>query len=464
MSSTSALGSANYLSYKNGQLRRNRRQHLLLRQHRTNHPYQPACGADAEGDTTQITYDGPGNTTKVADTTASGTGVSTTATYNPPAGTAAVCGGLPGQVCTQTNGLGGVTHYAYDTAGDLTTTTPPAPLAASTATYDTLGRATTSTDGKGQKTSYTYDKANRTTQVLTAGATTCNYGAGTCVTNTYDADGNLTASSDVTGTTTYAYDLLGRETSRSLPQKEVAIGVGQSAAQGIYAADTGYSGTTNTASTTTQVDTSGLTNPAPQAVYQTERWGNTFSYTISGLTPSASYQVRLHFAEFVWSGPGQRVFSVTVNGAAFLTNFDIYAAAGNQYKAVIRAATTTANSSGQIVLAFTSSTDNAKIDGIEAVPTTAAATPALALTYDAAGNVLTYTDAGGTVTYTYDTANELTDLAEPGGTCAISGGGYCTTTNQAPTANYCTTFAYNNNGARTTTLYPGGAKRSRHPR
>jgi hypothetical protein len=52
--------------------------------------------------------------------------------------------------------------------------------------------------------------------------------------------------------------------------------------------------------TTSTIDTSGITAPAPQAVYQTERDGNTLSYSIPGLTAGAPNTVRLSFAELWW--------------------------------------------------------------------------------------------------------------------------------------------------------------------
>jgi RHS repeat-associated protein len=128
---------------------------------------------------------------------------------------------------------------------------------------------------------------DRVTQVLTNGATTCTYSAGTCVTYVFDADGNMTSQHDKTGTTTVSYDGLGREL-------------------------------------------------------------------------------------------------------------------------------------------------------VKTFPSTATAT----LSYDAAGNGATYADAGGTVTYGYNNANQLTSLAEPGGSCT-------------GTITLCTTFGVNNNGARTSTTYPG---------
>ena len=62
-----------------------------------------------------------------------------------------------------------------------------------------------------------------------------------------------------------------------------------------------------------------------------------------------------------WSGvtaAGQRLFSVP------MSSFDIYASAGGQNRAIARTFTTTANSSGQVVIQFTAQTENPKINGI----------------------------------------------------------------------------------------------------
>jgi len=130
-----------------------------------------------------------------------------------------------------------------------------------------------------------------------------------------------------------------------------------------YVADEDFSGGT-ASSFTAAVNTSNVTNPAPQAVYLTQRYGN-FTYTIPGLTAGASYTVRLHFAEGYWDAAGKRVFDVSINGTQVLTNFDIFATAGGENIAVIEQFTATANSSGQIVIVFTTVTDNAAVNGIE---------------------------------------------------------------------------------------------------
>jgi beta-glucanase (GH16 family) len=150
-----------------------------------------------------------------------------------------------------------------------------------------------------------------------------------------------------------------------------AVNSGGSAA-GPFGADAFFSGGT-AASTTSIIDTSSANNAAPQAVYQTERFGNS-TYIFTGLTAAANYQVRLHFAEFYWSSAGQRTFNVAINGTQVLSNFDILAAAGGKNKATIREFTTTANASGQIVIQYTTVVDNAKSSGIE-IRSTGPATP-----------------------------------------------------------------------------------------
>lgn len=137
-------------------------------------------------------------------------------------------------------------------------------------------------------------------------------------------------------------------------------------AAGWFSADANFSGGTN-GSTTAGIITTGVTEPAPASVYQTERYG-AFTYTIPGLTAGAAYTVRLHFAEIYWTAAGQRKFHVNINGVRVLTDFDIFAGAGTGKKAVIREFTATANSSGQLVVQYLhGSANNPQSSGIEII-------------------------------------------------------------------------------------------------
>ncbi|AXC12578.1 Beta-galactosidase [Acidisarcina polymorpha] len=148
------------------------------------------------------------------------------------------------------------------------------------------------------------------------------------------------------------------------PSDVIAIAAGATTTEGTFAADEDYTGG-STAGTTNTISTTGVTFPAPEAVYQAERNG-VFSYIIPGLTAGVSYPILLHFAEFYWTATGQRVFNVSINGASVLKNFDIIAAAGGPNQAVVEQFNATANTSGQIIISFTAgAADQPKVDGIE---------------------------------------------------------------------------------------------------
>ncbi len=141
----------------------------------------------------------------------------------------------------------------------------------------------------------------------------------------------------------------------------------------------------NVYSTSNGIDTSGVTNPAPVAVYQSERWGApNLVYTLAGITatndpiftPGVTYLVRLHFAEIYFSNRGERRFNVSINNRQVLTDFDIVAEAGGANKAIVREFTATAASVrgsniGSITINFTQgAANNPKVSAIEILPAT----------------------------------------------------------------------------------------------
>ena len=143
----------------------------------------------------------------------------------------------------------------------------------------------------------------------------------------------------------------------------VQINAGSTTAVAPYVADVDFTGgtTINHANT---IDVSGVTNPAPAAVYQTARIGG-FTYTIPGFTAGSSHTVRLHMCETFHTAAGQRTFNVTLNGTQVLTAFDIFATAGATNKAVVQQFTANANANGQYVIQFTTVVDNSLVSGIE---------------------------------------------------------------------------------------------------
>jgi hypothetical protein len=63
-------------------------------------------------------------------------------------------------------------------------------------------------------------------------------------------------------------------------------------------------------------------------------------------------------------GTGRRLCTVTINGKAVLTNYDIFAKVGKM-KADVETFTENANAQGQFVIQFTPTKDNCAIGGIE---------------------------------------------------------------------------------------------------
>lgn len=157
------------------------------------------------------------------------------------------------------------------------------------------------------------------------------------------------------------------------------VGCGGSAV-GTWIADNYFNGGSCLA-TSSAIDMSGVTfmNPAPQQVYQFVRQGGdpgSFSYTFTTLTAGNPYTVRFHLAaiDSLGYGAGDEFFSFSVNNTPVRTNYDVAANAGGpansngkvgQNKAVIIAATTTADASGSITVTLGGNTGLAFVNGIE---------------------------------------------------------------------------------------------------
>ena len=120
------------------------------------------------------------------------------------------------------------------------------------------------------------------------------------------------------------------------------------------------------------INTAGVTNPAPAAVYQTYRTATaaapTITRTISNLSPNASYTLRLHFAEPTTIGPGQRTFNILLNGNLFASNFDIVANSGGQGVAVVvETGNAITDANGNLAISFASVNGFAIVNGIEVI-------------------------------------------------------------------------------------------------
>ncbi len=256
-----------------------------------------------------------------------------------------------------------------------------------------------------------------------------------------DADGTSAASTQATATTP-----------ASSGASVVSIDAGGAAVSNSgggdnsFVADEDYSsGGTTYAVTNTITIPAGVTNAAPTAVYQSARQGSV-TYTIPGLTAGASYTVRLHFAELYFSAAGQRIFNVAINGTTVLTNFDIYATARANFTAVVEQFAATANSSGQIAIAFTNGAiDQPMINGLEVLGTSAAC------------STIPSAPTGFTATDSSSSAIALSwSAVTPPANCTISSYSVYGGTTANPTtliASGLTGTTYTNNGLAPSTTY-----------
>ena len=116
-------------------------------------------------------------------------------------------------------------------------------------------------------------------------------------------------------------------------------------------------------STSVVFNTQFCKDPAPQSVYQTNRYidyGSQFVYTLSGLTPGLGYTVRLHFADPTSTKDTARVFAIIINEVYVETSLDIFGTVGGNSTpgsteplALVKEYTgCTANNNGNITILF----------------------------------------------------------------------------------------------------------------
>lgn len=389
--------------------------------------YQPTSSTDSEGQTTTYTYDTtlgrPYQTVTPGGTSGAGTKVNRY--QGDAAGT--TCGGLQGQLCKTIDGNGNTTSITYDTNRNPVTITPPSPLGATNRTFDAAGRVATSTDGKSQTATYSYDGNDRLTQ--TRYGTSCV--AATCVTYTYDANGNLRTRVDASGTTTNTYDVQNRPTSKT----------------------TG-GGTTTSLTYDQASNVTSFTDPTGTVGYHYDNANRLIALD----EPGGSCPATLVFPNstkctgFSYDGNNRRTVTSYPNGVKNTTVYDnagriTSITATNTSAAVLskRAYTYTTNGTSPVrdgALRKTMTTDSGAVttygyDAVKRLTSAASGGTTDSWTYDANGNRLTAAKTGtATDYYAYNAADQLCWYAPTAGTCASPPSG-------------ATTYSYDANGNTT---------------
>ncbi len=153
----------------------------------------------------------------------------------------------------------------------------------------------------------------------------------------------------------------------------IAINVGGPAV-GEYVADRFFEGGTVYAKRI-PIDLSDASVSAREEVYQSSRYQDCV-YRLAGFEPEGRYTLRLHYAELFHARAGGRAGSVTVNGVKLIDN-QPSRELGRAY-AVERAVT--ADAQGRLEIAFTTTRDQVKVNGIEILAEGAAAKKELTIT------------------------------------------------------------------------------------
>jgi YD repeat-containing protein len=372
----------------------------------------PASSAGGPAQVTQSTY----NTANelVTQTTGYGTAAASTVSYcyDPDGDTTSVVmpdGNTAGTAACQTSSPWVVSATAspaqasyqttsgYDSAGQLVSSTSPATTAAPSGaatsyTYDPAGQVLTSADPDGVTTTFTYTPDGNTASTSYSGSSAHS------VTDSYDADGNLTGMTDATGTSAYVWDPFGELTS-------AANGAGQTVGYS-YDADG---------------DTTGITYPLPAsatwATTDTVSYGYSKTDALDSVTDFNGHQIAI--TDNADSLPASETLGST--GDTVTTSYD----ANDDPSAItLKNSATTLQSfsysdapDGSIVSETdvpASSSASYTYDGKGRLASmTIGSSPAMSYGFDASGNLTALPDGASA---TYNDGSELTSSALNGTT------------------------------------------------
>ncbi len=305
------------------------------------------------------------------------------------------------------------TTYSYDSADELVSTTAPATSAApdgatTSETYDAAGNTLTSTDPNDVTTTWTYTPLGQAATIAYSGSSAhaVSYG--------YDADGNLIAMNDATGTSGYLYDSFDELISAT-------DGAGQTSGYGYDADGLVSSVTYPLPAAATWATTSAATDtydPADVLTKITDFNGNaiTVGHTADGLPSSV--------------GLGS-------TGDTITTTYD---STGSPSKISLQNASSTLQT-----FSYTEAPSSSILSECDVA--TGCSGPSAAYTYDAANRVTSMSPHGGTTQdYGFDASGNLTTL--PGGADASNGYDHAGELTSSALAGVTTTYSYNADGER----------------
>ena len=216
----------------------------------------------------------------------------------------------------------------------------------------------------------------------------------------------------VTNGTTYYYVVTANTAAGESANSNEASATPQVSALRINAGGAAYSGSIGTfvadnyfsSGYLWSYSTRNIANTSDPSLYLDVRASDTsISYSLPAVT--GPYTLKLHFAECTYTGAGQRLMNISVNGSQVLSNFDIFAAAGGMNTAVVKSLPVTAvNNKIDLTLTSTLTSSGAVIAAIEVVPSAPAGMPpapptGLTATAAPAAAVLNWSPSSGATSY-----------------------------------------------------------------
>jgi hypothetical protein len=143
------------------------------------------------------------------------------------------------------------------------------------------------------------------------------------------------------------------------PQEEV-FAVNAGGAQYTAMDGTVYDGDAQFSGGSIYTTTVAIAGTADDRLYQSERFGN-FSYKVP--MENGDYEVTLKFAEIYFTGVGQRVFNVLIEGKTVISKLDLIAKVGPKAAYDVSVPVTVAD--GVLNITFQSVVNNAKVSAIK---------------------------------------------------------------------------------------------------
>jgi hypothetical protein len=132
-----------------------------------------------------------------------------------------------------------------------------------------------------------------------------------------------------------------------------------------WSADTGFTGGAAAEDTNQSVQGTNASTLYDGQRYGVSATGFQYSFPVA----AGTYKVTLKFTENWVTGPGQRLFGVSINGQNVLTDFDIYAESGGMWTAVDKTFTTSLATAGPIAIDFIpGAVQSPKVDAIDIEP------------------------------------------------------------------------------------------------